>query len=517
MKASTTEAMRHGVEELEAGGIFRHLKITNFLEGDLFAWYLSEWSPAIEKTVRDLVTRLDDYNPGTLSENPTDSRDLLKNLYQQLFPKQVRHDLGEYYTPDWLAEHLMDQVNYSGDPSARMLDPACGSGTFLVMAIARARRWFEVNREACGFDEQGFCGRLLTNIIGFDLNPLAVMAARTNYLIAIRDLIQHVDKVEIPVYLCDSIVTPTEYGDLFTGRLGAVRQFKTVAAEFLVPEEIASRWQDINTYAEELERCIRNKYSGAEFLDRCRSLELPVEQESLHLQLYDQLQLLQKANKNGIWARIIKNSFAPLFIGEVDFVIGNPPWVRWGYLPQDYRDATAHLWKEYGLFSLKGHEARLGSGEKDLSQLFTYVCIDRYLRDKGHLGFLITQTVFKAKGQAEGFRRFRIGDTGAFFSIDRVDDLSRVSAFEAANLTACFVATKGERTGYPVPYFLWLPKEAGPLYQLTQLKDVLVKVEILPQKARPSGASPRSQWQTASGRATGALSKITGAGKYSVC
>ena len=43
------------------------------------------------------------------------------------------------------------------------------------------------------------------------------MAARTNYLIAIRDLIGHVDKVEIPVYLCDSILTPSAYGGLFAG------------------------------------------------------------------------------------------------------------------------------------------------------------------------------------------------------------------------------------------------------------------------------------------------------------
>jgi hypothetical protein len=44
---------------------------------------------------------------------------------------------------------------------------------------------------------------MLTNVVGFDLNPLAVMAARTNFLIAIRDLIGRMDHVEIPVYLCD--------------------------------------------------------------------------------------------------------------------------------------------------------------------------------------------------------------------------------------------------------------------------------------------------------------------------
>ena len=41
-------------------------------------------------------------------------------------------------------------------------------------------------------------------------------------------------------------------------------------------------------------------------------------------------------------------------MGKFDFVVGNPPWVRWGYLPEGYRDATLKLWKEYGLFSLSG-------------------------------------------------------------------------------------------------------------------------------------------------------------------
>ena len=84
------------------------------------------------------------------------------------------------------------------------------------------------------------CRKILGNVIGFDLNPLAVMAARTNYLVAIRDLIGHVDKVEIPVCLCDSILTPSEYGGLFAGTdLRKAKELKTAAADFLIPAEIA--------------------------------------------------------------------------------------------------------------------------------------------------------------------------------------------------------------------------------------------------------------------------------------
>ncbi|MDQ3820857.1 MAG: N-6 DNA methylase, partial [Acidobacteriota bacterium] len=376
MQATTSNKLRREMEDLEQGSIFRHLNITNFLEGDLFAWYTFVWDESIEQLVRAMVARLDDYNPGTLSEDPAGSRDLLKKLYQQLFPKSVRHDLGEYYTPDWLAEHVLNEVGYEGDPDKRLLDPSCGSGTFLVMAINRIRKWYEDNRERVPFDEGDLCRKILSNVIGFDLNPLAVMAARTNYLIAIRDLIGHVDKVEIPVYLCDSIMTPSEYGGLFAGELGKTKELKTAAARFLIPTEIASSREDVAKYAEQLEFCVINRYSSAEFIERCQDEGLPISEKLLHRDLYEELVKLDKANKNGVWARIIKNAFAPLFTGKVDYIAGNPPWVNWESLPTDYRDSMKHLWQDYGLFTLSGSAGRLGGGKKDLSMLFVYAGVD---------------------------------------------------------------------------------------------------------------------------------------------
>ena len=157
--------LKRELEDLEAGSIFRHFKITNFLEGDLFAWYLPAWSPTTSDWITSLVAKLSEYNPGTLSEDPAESRDLLKKLYHRLFPKSVRHDLGEYYTPDWLAEHLLNSLGYDGNPDVRVLDPACGSGTFLVMAIARIRKWYDEHREACAYSETELCRKILANDI----------------------------------------------------------------------------------------------------------------------------------------------------------------------------------------------------------------------------------------------------------------------------------------------------------------------------------------------------------------
>lgn len=139
---------------------------------------------------------------------------------------------------------------------------------------------------------------------------------------------------------------------------------------------------------------------------------------------YNQILELEKQNKNGIWARFLKNYFAPMFAGKFDFVVGNPPWIRWGYLSEDYRKTTFSLWVEYGRFPKTQDfvSRRLGGGEKDFSMLFTYASADYYLKDGPKLGFLITQEVFKSKGAGEGFRRFQLGD-GKYLKVLKAYDL----------------------------------------------------------------------------------------------
>jgi hypothetical protein len=189
------------------------------------------------------------------------------------------------------------------------------------MAINRIRLWYDLNREKCADDEGQLLGKILANVVGFDLNPLAVMAARTNYLVAIKDLIRHVGHVEIPVYLCDSIMTPAEYGDLFTGSHGTVAKVPCSAMKpphLLVPKEIAQSPGEVAKYADILERCVKSACAPEEFLSRCSEEGLNITVADVHIDLFKELVKLDKANKNGIWARIIKNNFAPLFVGRVD-------------------------------------------------------------------------------------------------------------------------------------------------------------------------------------------------------
>lgn len=136
-----SEDFRKALKDLEDGGLFARQGINNFLEGDFFSWYLSIWDKRLADELRSMLRALSRFDPCTPYLAPEQSRDLLKKLYQYLVPKKLRHDLGEFYTPDWLAEHLLNQLGYGGDLEKRLLDPACGSGTFLVLAIRRMKEW----------------------------------------------------------------------------------------------------------------------------------------------------------------------------------------------------------------------------------------------------------------------------------------------------------------------------------------------------------------------------------------
>ncbi|HHT9155661.1 MAG TPA: N-6 DNA methylase, partial [Candidatus Tripitaka sp. YC43] len=206
----TSGELKTYLKNMEAGGIFKELGISNFLEGDFFSWYLDIWDDNLYEALKTLISTLANYSLVTLDVDPDTTRDLLKKLYQQLMPRELRHNLGEYYTPDWLAERLLNMLEagrFRGDPDKRVLDPACGSGTFLVMTIKKIREYAWKN----ALPETGTLEKILSNVVGFDLNPLAVISARTNYLLALGDLLQHRrGDVNIPVYLCDSIMTPQE-------------------------------------------------------------------------------------------------------------------------------------------------------------------------------------------------------------------------------------------------------------------------------------------------------------------
>jgi hypothetical protein len=505
------QALLDKLNDIESGGVYARRRITNFLEGDFFRWYLDAFSPRVEESIREIARALAEFEPATATIAPESHRDLLKRLYQYLVPAEVRHNLGEYYTPDWLAELVLSEAGYKGDLQSRLLDPACGSGTFLVLAILKAKRLAEKE----GMSRLQTAKSILANIWGFDLNPLAVIAARTNYLFALGELVDYQATVEIPVYLADSVLWPRESArTLFGAGEDAVR-VNTSVGPFHVPAIWVMQGGFLMKEAAPLvEDMTKANYAPPEALEQLRKKGLVFgPHEDAVLAFYTEILKLEQEGKNGIWARLLKNSFAPLIAGNFDFVVGNPPWVRWGYLSREYREATLALWEKYGLFSLKGHAARLGGGEKDFSMLFTYAAIDYYLPKKGVLAFLITQEVFKSKGAGEGFRRFCLGP-GGDFRVIKAHDLVTVQPFEGAvNKTAMIVVEKGKPTRYPVAYTVWTRRKGvGKIPTDTPPADARAMLHKKRLSARPIG-KPTGAWQTVSASQAG-LAKIEGHNPY---
>lgn len=455
LKNLNEDNLKKKILNLENGNLFAQLGITNYLEGDFFSWYLDVWNNKLAKLIRSMCFKLSQYEPATIYFEPQYTTDLLKELYQYLVPKNLRRDLGEFYTPDWLADLVLEEVNYDANIFLKVLDPACGSGTFLIRVIKKIREKTRSFPEKYP-NKSEILYQIVNNVVGLDINPLAIISARTNYILALGDLLRYRIKgeIELPIYLCDSVLTSNTQ---ITG-FGAEHKIITTVGEFFLHEDIIKR-DILQIITSVLEDVISQKGNLEIYLERLKlKIEKEVyEQHEVYFKnLFKKIKKLETDGKNGVWLRILRNSFAPVYIGKFDYVVGNPPWIRWGLLSNEYRKETNKLWKEYGLFSLKGFESKLGGGEKDFSMLFLYACIDYYLKKDGRLSFLMTQEVFKTKGAGEGFRRFELGESKRYFKVLKVHDLVKIRPFEGvSNKTSLIVIENSKKTNYPVPYFVW--------------------------------------------------------------
>lgn len=139
--------------------------------------------------------------------------DPLGNLYQRYFDPETRKALGEFYTPQEVVEYIMDGVDYkTGISNERLIDPACGSGTFLVEAVNRYLA--DVRR----FNDDPDWERHLTDlctrphIVGLDIHPFAVLMAQIRFMVAILPEYKEAKEENpeftirrLPIYRTDSL------------------------------------------------------------------------------------------------------------------------------------------------------------------------------------------------------------------------------------------------------------------------------------------------------------------------
>ena len=184
-------------EEVILGKYASGFGIKNYCSPDWYSWPLFEiengFSSVLKKIEESVMAYKSLISMSDFVKN--NNYDYIKQMYEAIIPKELRHALGEYYTPDWLAEETLNTVlEFDGiDIKQTFIDPTCGSGTFLFKTICEKRR------SGCSLDE------IISSVSGIDINPLAVMTAKTNYLLAIIDLIDKSKEIEIPVYNADIV------------------------------------------------------------------------------------------------------------------------------------------------------------------------------------------------------------------------------------------------------------------------------------------------------------------------
>jgi len=495
--------LKEDLRYIEEGKFFQDfLGVENYIEGGFFSWYLDVWDSEIEKLVKKILMKIIEYDSRSFVEDGWTARDLLKNLYQEIVPRRIRHDLGEYYTPDWVIELVLDEIGYDGNPKYKILDPGCGSGGFLVEIINRIKHFAINNGSIDESTGKQLLRTILSNVIGFDVNPVAVLTARTNYLLSILPLLRfRDDTITIPVFLADSVITPTTEGP---GKVrGKFYQISTVEGLFVIPQSIVEKGF-LDKFLKICEHCIENEYPVEDFLSllfKEIKYGLPNDEIKTLQSFYEKLLKLHKSNKNKIWVKIIQNSFAPLlFQGKFDYVVGNPPWIKWEFLDEDYKKKLGILYlKVYKLWSYGGMKAGLGFAHDDISIVFTYVCMDKYLKLNGKLGFVLKQTLYKSVAGKE-FRKFYIEKENEKIPVKVlvVHDLVKLRPFRrSGSETSVIIMNKGEQTLYPVRYNIWRLKDGHKLSEITDISSLDgVKRAVIVEEfdAYPATDDPTDVW-----------------------
>lgn len=485
-------------KDVEQSAFFADARIKGFVEEAIFSWYAEENLTANGKVkiahgARELLTQLALYRMDDLSA--ARSKDVLKAFYQSLVPETLRKALGEFYTPDWLVDVTCDRTGVTDWLQPRVLDPTCGSGSFLL-EVARRKRSAAVSS---GMSDKETLQHVLHTVWGFDLNPLAVQAARVNFLIAIADLVAATkSEIELPVLLADAVYSPAhvpgESDECIEYQIGSDQSDLTVT----LPRELAFDRQRLDQVFETMGEAVEDEseYEKVERVLIAQGAMTATEAESWNSALgetYNQVLELHRKAWNGIWFRIVRNFFWSAVAGEFDVVVGNPPWVRWSNLPERYRERIKPTCEQYAIFSETPYH---GGNELDISGMLTYTVGDKWLKLGGTLVFVITQTHFQSPS-SQGFRSFKIDDETNLVPIE-VDDLKKLKPFpKVANKTAILRLQKVEKAvlpSYPVTYRVW-EKTSGATASLPEAStksEILGRVAVNAWEANPvdGGNSP---------------------------
>ena len=365
--------------------------LQGIVESDFFAWPTEVGGL---RSIRALARRIARFD---WSKAP---RDIASVLYETVIPAEERRMLGEYYTPGWLARAMIREL--VDDPvRQRVLDPACGSGTFVAEAVDH---FIRAARRA-GLQPKETLDRLVTAVTGIDIHPAAVHLARAAWALAARRAITAAVKsgydasVSVPIYLGDALQLRFRSGDMFSEHNVTIQVGDDRNTELVFPVSLVERANDFDSLMNHVADAIERGEDPGFALDD-NGITDPNERETLASTI-ETLEKLHRDGRDHIWAYYTRNLVRPVALArrKVDVIVGNPPWLNYNQTANTLRAELRRQSRDvYGIWA-GGRYAT----HQDVAGLFFTRSVDLYLKNDGIIGMVMPHSALQA-GQYSKWR-----------------------------------------------------------------------------------------------------------------
>lgn len=395
-------------DDLLAGQQFRsQTGLQGVVESDFFVWPTEVGGQAFVKALAQRISRFD--------WQGSFPNDIASILYQCVIPADERRSLGEYYTPEWLARAMVAEL-VSNPLEQRVLDPSCGSGTFIV----EAARHYIAHAKAAGIAPDEVFGGLHSSVVGIDVHPVAVHLARAAWALAVMPAIRDaaVSDVNAPIYLGDALQLRYRSDDMFAEREVAIAVENngdgTEALELKFPRALVDDAQAFDGFISDIGGYIERGDNPAFALD---DHSIDAAQRPMLLATIAALRQLHAQGRNHIWTYYIRNMVRPVSLShsKVDVVVGNPPWLNYRNTSSALREALAQQSRnDYDIWTGGRYAA-----QQDVAGLFFARSVDLYLREGGKIGMVMPHSALQS-GQYSKWRtgRWNAAVNGRSLAVD---------------------------------------------------------------------------------------------------
>ena len=389
------DILQNRMREIDSGDMFEQMGFTNLLETDFFSWYLEKpWKESQTDPLRRIMEVLDEYDVGQRLFGRENVHDFFKELYQSLIPKEVRHSLGEYYTEDWLADHVIrHRISKVGKKDDwRAIDPCCGSGTFVMKLI-------EQLLEQNNLLNRSLVETITERIQGHDLNPLAVLTCKINYFLVLSRFLDPEEdrEITIPVRIGDSALVPRLEQEEETRLVSYEVALGEQQYRFALPLSVFQR-KDAPKIFREFVRKLESQEENPEVLFFSEG-QTSGEQE-IAAGFVKQCNAFLKDGHSLYWIKTVLSILTTRTIGKFDFIASNPPWIDWKALPDGYRETLKAASIEHHIFS---GDRFTGGINLNICALIANVAANTWLKEGGIMGILMPKSLI-FQSTYKGFR-----------------------------------------------------------------------------------------------------------------